>query len=310
MAFTEHRYASDDGLSLYYRDYGCSDSRDTILCLPGLTRNSRDFHELATRLADRYRVVCADPRGRGMSDRDPDWRNYNIATYLPDVNRLMDVAGVTRAIFLGTSMGGLISMTMAYQRPERVKAIILNDIGPGADPAGIRRILRYVGRHAPVNSWEAAVAQLRDTYAVALPDRPHTFWEEHVRLTYREGADGRPELDLDLKIGDAIRSSMRVLPALKLLRALRLAKHVRGVPIDAWDSWRAVSVPCLVMRGELSDILSEEIVARMKAIKPDLRIATIPGIGHSPYIEGPEMLGAIDAFLAGLDAAPQSLRQA
>lgn len=308
MAFSEHRYTSDDGLSLYYREYGSDTGCDTILCLPGLTRNSRDFHELALRLADRYRVISADPRGRGMSDRDSDWRNYNIATYMPDLNRLMDVAGVTRAVFLGTSMGGLMSMTMAYQRPECVKAIILNDIGPAADRAGIKRILRYVGRHAPVNNWDEAVTQLRNTYGIALPDRPRAFWEDHVRLTYREGTDGRPELDMDLKIGDALRSSMRVVPVLRLLRALRLVKEVRGIPIDAWDSFRAVKVPCLVMRGELSDILSAEIVERMKAIKPDLHVVTIPGIGHSPYVEGPEMLGAIDGFLAGLDAAPRGSR--
>ena len=307
MAFSEHRYTSDDGLSLYFRDYGSKDSEETILCLPGLTRNSRDFHELALRLADRYRVICADPRGRGMSDRDPDWRNYNIATYMPDVIRLMDEAGVARAIFMGTSMGGLISMTMAYQRPECVKAIILNDIGPEADPAGIQRILRYVGRHAPVKSWDAAVEQLHNTYSIAMPNRPREFWEKHVRLTYREGADGQPELDMDLKIGDAIRSSMRLLPVLKTLRTLRLMKEVRGVPIDTWDSFCAIQVPCLVVRGELSDILSEEIVDRMKVIKPDLQVATIPGIGHSPYIEGPEMLGAIDAFLASLETAPKGL---
>lgn len=298
---SEHRYTSDDGLSLYYRDYGNKDSRDTLLCLPGLTRNSRDFHALALRLCQRYRVLCVDPRGRGMSDRDPDWRNYTIASYMPDVNRLMDVAGVTRAIFLGTSMGGIMSMTMAYQRPDCVKAIVLNDVGPEADPAGIRRILRYVGRRVPVDSWDEAVAQLRNTYAIALPDRPRAFWEDRVRLSYREGADGRPELDMDLRIGDAIRRSVRIVLFLKLLRALRLVKQVQGVPIDAWDSFRAVKVPCMVMRGELSDILSEEIVERMKAVKPDLQVVTIPGIGHSPYIDGPEMFGAIDAFLAGLD---------
>ena len=302
MSFSEHRYTSDDGLSLYFRDYGSKDAPDTILCLPGLTRNGRDFHELALRLAGRYRVLCADPRGRGLSDRDPDWRNYTIPTYMPDLNRMMDVAGVTRAIFLGTSMGGLMSMTRAYQRPESVRAIILNDIGPEADPEGIRRILRYVGRRAPVNSWSEAVDQLRNTYTIALPDRPREFWEHRVGLSYREGADGRPEIDMDLRIGDAIRRSVRILVFLKLLRALRLVKRVQGVPIDAWDSFRAVDMPCLVMRGERSDILSEEIVERMKMIKPDLQVATIRGIGHSPYIEGPEMLGAIDAFLAGLDA--------
>jgi pimeloyl-ACP methyl ester carboxylesterase len=301
MPFSEHRYTSDDGLSLYYRDYGDKDSRDTILCLPGLTRNCRDFHELAVRLADRYRVLCVDPRGRGMSDQDPDWRNYNIATYMPDVHRLMEVAGVTRAIFIGTSMGGLMSMTMAWQRPECVKGVILNDIGPEADPAGIRRILGYVGRRAPVHNWDEAVTQLSNTYGSALPGRPRAFWEERVRWSYREGADGRPVPDMDPRIGDAIRRAMRFVPLLKLLRALRLVKQVQGVPIDAWDSFRAIKVPCMVMRGELSDILSEEIVERMKAVKPDLQVVTIPGIGHSPYVEGPEMLGAIDAFLAELD---------
>lgn len=301
MAFSEHRYTSDDGLSLYYRDYGSKDASDTILCLPGLTRNSRDFHELALRYGDRYRVLCADPRGRGMSDRDPNWRNYNVATYMPDVNRLMDVAGVDRAIFVGTSMGGLLSMTMAYQRPERVKAIVLNDIGPEADGAGVKRILGYVGRRATVDSWDEAVTQLQNTYAGGVPDRPREFWERRVRMSYREDQDGRPKPDMDPRIGDAIRHSMRVVPVLKLLRALRLVKHVHGVPIDTWDSFRAVKVPCMVMRGALSDILSEEIVGRMRAVKPDLEVATIPGIGHSPYIEGPEMLTAIDAFLARLD---------
>ncbi len=301
MSFSEHRFTSDDGLSLYYRVYGSDDSHDTILCLPGLTRNARDFHEIALRLADRYRVISADPRGRGMSDRDPNWHNYNIPTYMPDLDRLMDVADVPEAIFLGTSMGGLMSMTLAYQQPERVRAIILNDIGPEADPAGVRRILNYVGRQTPVRDWDAAVDQLHSTYSVGIPKRPREYWEERVRLAYREGDDGRPELDMDMKIGDAIRHSVRVLPALKLLRSLNVMKEVRGVPIDGWDSFRAVDMPCLVMRGELSDILSEEIVERMQAVKPDLRVATIPGIGHSPYIEGPEMLGAIDTFLADLE---------
>ncbi len=300
MFAERHRFTSDDGLSLYYRTYGNADSGDTILCLPGLTRNARDFHELALRLADRYRVICADPRGRGMSDRDPNWQNYNLAAYMPDLDRLMDEADVPEAIFLGTSMGGLMSMTMAYQQPERVRAIILNDIGPEADPAGIERILNYVGRQTPVRDWDAAIDQLHSTYGMAVPKRPREYWAERVRLAYREGDDGRPELDMDMKIGDAIRQSMRVLPALKLLRSLRLVKEVRGVPIDLWDSFRAVEVPCLVMRGELSDILSQEIVERMIKVKPDLQVTTIPGIGHSPYIEGPDMLGAIDTFLAEL----------
>lgn len=301
MQYTENFYTSEDGLNLYYREYG--HGGQAVLCLPGLTRNSKDFHDIALHLlAGGYRVLCPDLRGRGQSERDPKWKNYNISVYLKDIRRLMDVANAGAAIFLGTSLGGLISMTMAYQKAERIKAIILNDIGPEIDPAGQARILRYVGRTQPVSTWGEAVEQVRATYSPALPDMPEDFWAAHTRRSYRENQEGVPELDMDPKIGDAIRSVTKAANILKYFNSFGLFRVVQGVPLDTWVSFRAVTMPCLVLRGGLSDVLSESIIDRMQLIKPDLARATIPERGHVPLLDEPESLAVIDAFLERLKA--------
>jgi pimeloyl-ACP methyl ester carboxylesterase len=298
MEYKERYFTAGDGLQLYFREYG--EGGQAVICIPGLTRNCKDFHKIALHLAPRYRVICMDLRGRGRSDRDPNWRNYNLAVSLPDVRQLMDEAGIGQAIFLGTSLGGLISMTMAYQAPERVRAMILNDAGPEWDPAGIARVLLNVGNPAPVRNWEEAARQARDTYGLALRGMPDEFWTAFARQSYAEGPDGIPVLDRDPKISDAIRAAVKAMKLLKWLRALRLRREIRGVPLDAWDSFRAVTMPCLVLRGEISDILTEGIVDRMQAVKPDLQCATIPNRGHAPLLDEPESLKAIDAFLADL----------
>jgi len=299
MDYTEKHYTSEDGLNLYYREYGQGD--EAVLCLPGLTRNSKDFHEIALHLVDNgYRVLCPDLRGRGRSQHDAKWKNYNITVYMKDVRRLMDAADLEQAIFLGTSLGGLISMTMAYQQPARVKAIILNDVGPEIDPVGLARILQYAGRTEPVNNWSEAAASVKQTYGVALPGMPDDFWAKYVRRSYAENVAGVPVLEIDPKIGDAIRSSTRAARILKFLNSIGLFRVIRGVPVDTWESFRAVRMPCLVLRGALSDILSEGIIDHMQEIKPDLLRATIPGRGHVPLLDEPESLAAIDAFLANL----------
>ena len=298
MDYQEHFYTSDNGLHLYYREYGGADQ--TVICLPGLTRNSKDFHEIALHLSSHYRVICADLRGRGQSEHDPKQRNYNITEYMPDVRRLMDDAKIENAIFLGTSLGGLISMTIAYQNPERIRAIILNDIGPEADPVGIARILSYVGTSAPANNWDEAIARIRETYAISLPNMPDSFWAEFVHKSYREDPEGVPELEMDPRIGGAVRVALKSVKFLNILKKLRLLRHIRGVPLDPWESFRAVSMPCLVLRGALSDILSEEIMDRMQTIKPDLQRAIIPDRGHAPLLDEPESMRAIDDFLGNL----------
>jgi pimeloyl-ACP methyl ester carboxylesterase len=297
MEYKEHYYQSEDGLRLYYREYGSGNR--AVICLPGLTRNSKDFHEIALHLSSNHRVICPDLRGRGQSARDPRWKNYNIVVYLSDVRRLMAEANVEQAIFLGTSLGGLISMNMAYQCPNRLKAIVLNDLGPEVDPVGYARILASAGRYNEVQTWQEAAEQCREKYGLAFPEMSQEFWKEFTRKSYREDANGLPELDVDLKIGDAIRFAMKAAKVLRILKSLRLLRNVRGVPIDPWDAFRAISMPCLVLRGETSDIISEEIIDRMQAVKPDLVRATIPKRGHAPLLDEPESLAAIDTFIDG-----------
>jgi len=281
MDFTEHHYQSDDQLSLYYRSYGSG--KDVVVCLPGLTRNSKDFHQLATHLALRYRVLCLDLRGRGQSDRDHNWHHYNPATYARDTWKLMDQLSITHFIIIGTSLGGLLAMIMAAQQPQRLKAIVLNDIGPEVDPVGYARILASAGLQPEVKNWKEAAQHCRQTYGPALPDMSMEFWNTYAHKSYREGAGGTPELDMDSNIGEAIRKDDSL--------------RTEGVPSNHWDVFRAVSMPCLVLRGGLSDFLSEEIVERMAAVKPDLKHTTIPNRGHVPLLDEPASLTAIDAFL-------------
>lgn len=281
MGFTEHHYTTLDGLTLYYRCYGSGD--DVVVCLPGLTRNSRDFHEIATHLACRYRVLSLDLRGRGRSGRDPDWRNYHPATYISDTWSLLDQLGIANVILLGTSLGGLMAMIMASQRPLRVRAVILNDAGPEANPAGYARILASFEKQDVVTNWSDAVRQCRQTYQGALPDMPAEFWRDFVRRNYREGANGQPELDIDPNIGEAIRKGD--------------LSRIAGIQVDPWAAFAAITMPCLVLRGELSDILSADIVERMSRVKPGLKQAVIPKRGHAPLLFEPESLAAIDTFL-------------
>ncbi len=270
------------------------------MCLPGLTRNSKDFHELATQLAPEYRVLCLDLRGRGQSEWDQKWRRYHPGTYIRDNWKLIDQLGIDKFVIIGTSLGGLLAMIMASQQPQRLKAIVLNDIGPEVDPVGYARILSSAGRHTAVKNWQEAAEQCREIYNPALPDMPREFWSTFAHKSYREAVDGTPELDMDPNIGRAIRKGALVWRVLTRLRKLHLLHQFAGIPIDPWDAFNAVSMPCLVLRGGISDFLSEGIVERMAAVKPDLKVATIPNRGHAPLLDEPVPLMAINAFLAQL----------
>lgn len=280
---TERHYASADGLRLYYRDYAAGEpGRLPVLCLPGLTRNSRDFAHVAERLQPHRRVLCADLRGRGRSQHDPNWHNYHPGTYLADVVRLLADAGVERCVMFGTSLGGILTMMLAATQPQLVGAAILNDIGPEVDPAGLARIASYVGRHAPARTWDEAVAIVRATYEIALPDLTEEQWADYARRTYTE-VDGVPRLDVDPNIGEAVRNA----PA--------------AAAPDLWPIFAALGpVPTLVLRGRTSDILSSATFDLMQARKPDLVRVEIPNRGHVPLLDEPEAVAAVDAFLAGL----------
>jgi pimeloyl-ACP methyl ester carboxylesterase len=294
-AYREQRLTSAEGLELYCRIYeqqtpaGISAAEGprapkslTVLCLPGLTRNSRDFEALAPHLAARHRVVCPDLRGRGFSARDPQWQNYHPGTYLADLQRLLQTLELERVAIIGTSLGGLLGMMLGATTPERVAGLVLNDIGPEIDPKGVERIKSYTGMLPPVRTWDDAVAQLRAVYGEAWPGLSDEKWSVLVRRGYREDAAGVPVLDCDPRVGDALRAA----PA---------------VPGGLWPLFaRLHAIPMLVIRGALSDILSVSTLERMQREKPDLESLTVGNRGHVPLLDEPEALAAIDRFLGRL----------
>ena len=282
MTMTEHRYQSSDGLTLFYRDYAGDAARCPVVCLPGLTRNSRDFEDFAPHVAPARRVLCPDLRGRGHSDRDPDWRNYHPGTYVADAWRLLDTLGIDRVLLVGTSLGGLMSMAMGARHPERVVGIVLNDVGPEIAPEGLQRIMAYAGKLEPPDDWAAAAAQAKAVYGLAMPDLDDAMWERMARRGYREDARGRPVPDADPNIGRALR-------------------EVGPTGADPWTGFAALGdLPVLLLRGETSDILSRDIVARMRDAKPDLDVIEVANRGHVPLLDEPDSLAAIDAFLERL----------
>jgi pimeloyl-ACP methyl ester carboxylesterase len=283
----EYWFDSDDGLKLYSRIYaGPAADSPVILCLHGLTRNSRDFEQLARHLAADHRVIVPDVRGRGLSARDPNFNNYQIPVYLKDVLTLLAGLGASRAAVIGTSMGGLMAMLLAATQPGLVSGIVLNDVGPEVDPAGVERIRGYVGKAAPVRSWPEAVARTRSVYGSAWPGLSDARWEEIARLGYRANSEGVPEADADPLIGEPLRNSNAATP-------------------DLWPLWKALArVPILAIRGAHSDILSVATLARMQREKTDLDVLTVADRGHAPLLDEPECVVALDRFFSQLKSEP------
>lgn len=279
---TSSFYESDDGLQLHYRDYSADSDAIPIICIPGLTRNSRDFEELAPHLAHRHRILTLDLRGRGLSAYDPEWRNYHPVTYANDVWRLLDTLDIDKVIIIGTSLGGLIAMLMASQSSQRLAGVVMNDIGPEIAPDGLARILQYTGRVPMVESWQQAADQTREIYGQWLPGLTDAEWMVMAKRAYRQNAEGVPMLDMDPHVGTAIRE---VGPQI-------------GDPWDLFDGLAAI--PTLLLRGANSDILSTEIVEKMTARKSDLEVVLIPDRGHVPLLNEAVSVAAIDKFLRGL----------
>lgn len=281
MDHAQYWFESHDGLSLFSRVYPTGRAgAPVVLCLHGLTRNGRDFEDLAPHLAERYRVVVPDVRGRGLSQRDTNADNYRLSVYLRDVELLLDGLGATEVSIVGTSMGGLMALALATAKPARVSRIVLNDVGPELDPVGLERIRRYAGRSPAVATWEEAIASVRGIYAGTWPDLTEDKWAAIARRSYRMNSAGLLEPDADPMIGEVLRNS--ALP-----------------PRDLWAQWAQLSrIPVLALRGELSDFLSAQTLTRMQREKPDLQVATIARRGHTPLLDEPECLALIDRFLA------------
>jgi pimeloyl-ACP methyl ester carboxylesterase len=251
-----------------------------VLCLHGLTRNSRDFEDLAPHLQRRYRVIVPDLRGRGLSAWDANPQNYQPAIYVQDILVLLDNLGASQVTVIGTSLGGLLAMMLGVGYRARIAGIVLNDIGPEADPAGIERIKGYAGRLPPPRDWDDAVAQTRTMFADAWPNLSEQSWSSIVRRGFREDASGAIHVDADPMIGEMLRAA----PA---------------ATANLWPFWKVLhGIPMLAIRGERSDILSAATFARMKADNPDLVQLEVAQRGHVPLLDEPECLEAIDGFLA------------
>ena len=284
LGYREGYVSAQDGLRLYYRDYGDPLAPGTpVLCLAGLTRNSGDFDRVASRLAARRRVVTLDYRGRGRSDYDPDWRHYTPEACALDVIQASFALGLHHFVVLGTSFGGLLGMGLAVYLPAALAGLVLNDTGPELSDDGLDRIMSYVGEDNPQPDWEAAAANIRETFP-HLRLRSEEDWEMTIRGTFREGPDGRLRHDWDPAIAK---------PFIQASKAR-----------DIWPFFRALRrLPVLAIRGGESDVLSAEGLQRMAENKPDLIQLTVEGVGHTPSLEEEECREALDAFLAKIDAA-------
>ncbi|MGB8275623.1 MAG: alpha/beta hydrolase [Alphaproteobacteria bacterium] len=279
-SYQERYLTAQDGLRLYYRDYGPHGSRAApLLCLTGLTRNSKDFHRLASTYSARRRVLCLDYRGRGRSDYDPDWRNYAIPTYVTDVRHLLAANDIHGVVIVGTSLGGMVAMVIAAAFPAVLRGVVLNDIGPEVEAAGMARILAYIRNLRPLPDWPTAARELKRCFP-RLSLQTDEEWLTFARATLREGSDGLLYPDWDMN----------------------LLKPFRGAaPVSLWNLFQALSrVPLMAVRGGISDVFRPETLAKMAAARPDMVQVTVPNVGHVPTLREPEVTPALEAFLARL----------
>ena len=288
QGFEDFWYSSTDGLKLHARVYGAPNGRLPVICLPGLTRNAADFHELAIHLSSHpeqpRQVVAFDYRGRGRSAYDPNWRNYDVLIETGDILAGLTALDIAHGAFVGTSRGGLIVMVLAAMRPTALKAVVLNDIGPVADGAGLAQIRSYLERAPKPRSMGDAIAIQRTANGQAFPALTDADWERLVRAIYREEKGG-VVADFD--------------PALlNTLKGIDLSKPLPTM----WPQFMGLAkVPVLAIRGENSRLLSAETLREMGSRHPRMETVTVKGQGHAPLLETAGLPDRIAAFLAKAD---------
>ena len=280
-------FTARDGLQLYARHYPApSSALRPVLCLPGITRNSRDFDVIATRLStDPLRarpVFTLDSRGRGRSDHDRDPKHYTVPIEMRDVLDFLTARSLSHVAVLGTSRGGLIAMAMAAAQPSAIGCVILNDIGPVVDHEGLSRIASYIGRVPVPHSWADAGRIVRDMNARQFTRITETEWVDIARQLFNE-ADGRPIPGYDPQLSNALSVLDGPMPAL-------------------WNQFEALKrFPLMVLRGENSDILSAETVEEMQRRHPDITAHVVRWEGHAPWLRDDHTIAEVSTFLARYD---------
>ena len=282
MASWDDRYwTSRDGLKLHYRDYAGPADRPPVLCLHGLTRNARDFESLAERLAGDWRVITPDFRGRGLSERDPVADHYMPPTYAADVLQLLDELAIPEAVFIGTSLGGIVTMIVAGFAPQCIAGALLNDIGPELSKTGIDRIKDYVGHQVVFADWADAAKKLSARHAEAHPAYGPDQWLAYAKRVAHQTQQGI-EFDYDMAIAEPFQGMDE--------------KTTSGS--NAWPLLTGLSgKPLTILRGEHSDLLSIEIARKMVETVPGAELVTVANVGHAPDFEEPESVEAVDRLL-------------
>lgn len=286
LPYSDRFWTSPDGLKLHYREYpaaeGAPAGRPPVICMHGLTRNSRDFADLAEHLASAgWRVLVPEMRGRGDSDYAKDSASYNPLTYVADVEALLAEQEIERFVSIGTSLGGLMTMMLALAKPGRIAAAVLNDIGPEVETAGIERISGYVGQGGSFPTWMHAARSLADAHGEAFPDFALEDWLAMAKRTMVVGQNGRIAFDYDMAIADPFKEG-----------------GDNAAPADLWPAFEALKgIPLLLLRGGLSDLITPATVARMEQSHGDMTTVTVPRVGHAPTLDEPEARAAIDAWL-------------
>jgi pimeloyl-ACP methyl ester carboxylesterase len=279
--FADRSWTSRDGLKLHFRDYPGRSDRPPLLCLPGLTRNARDFAHVAERLAGEWRVLSPDLRGRGDSAYAKDSATYNPLQYVEDIALLLDQEGIDRFVALGTSLGGLLTMLFAMTQPERLAGAMLNDVGPEIDPDGLERIRSYVGQGRSFPTWMHAARSLEEAQGPVFPHYNISNWLAMAKRCMVLGGNGRVVFDYDMKIAEPF------------------SQPGGEAGADMWPGIDGLNGrPVLLLRGGLSDILSADILARMAARLDDCEAVTVPDVGHAPMLDEAEAVAAIDRLLA------------
>jgi len=281
----EHFIAAQDGIKTYVLELipGGEITGDPIFCIHGLTRNHNDFEPIFDFLLGLGRKVYAiDVRGRGLSDYDSNPLNYHPGTYVGDVANIMNVLDIEKAIFIGTSMGGIISMILAAFMPDKVAGIILNDVGPEVNEAGIARIRNYVGNSSPVDNWDDAIKGIK---AIAQSEYPlqkdnEQFWQDFAKRICKE-ENGKIILAYDPEIKQNLQPAKEGEPAPNLWAQFEMIKNI----------------PIGLISGEISDILTSDIIEKMNAIKPDLQNTIVPNVGHAPILNETTALAFIKKIL-------------
>lgn len=281
--YTDGYWWSNDGLRLHYRDYPGDKSRPPIICIPGLTRNARDFEHVAARLSGDWRVICVDLRGRGESAYAKDPMTYVPLTYVQDLEALLAELKIKKFVSIGTSLGGLITMLMAGLKPGRIVGALLNDIGPVVDEKGLDRIRTSVGRTHNWPTWVHAARDLGEMQAVVYPSYKLEDWIAYAKRVCRLTAQGRIVLDYDMQIAEP----------------MKLAAE----PYDLWPAYEALgTAPVAILRGALSDLLSEATAKDMARRLPNARLTTVSGVGHAPALNEPAATRALGALLKAVMA--------